>query len=94
MTKVGQSFFRHVEGLVFGEDPRQGYVDAGVFYHPQLGFSFPIPTGFQLYNMPTQVVMIPEDQQAIVLMQLESKQTLNALGMHPKPTPPEGVQGR
>lgn len=74
MTKVGQSsFFRHVEGLVFGEDPRQGYVDAGVFYHPQLGFSFPIPTGFQLYNMPTQVVMVPEDQQAIVLMQLETK---------------------
>lgn len=74
MTKVGQaSLFRHVDGIVFGEDPRQGYVDAGVFYHPQLGFSFPIPTGFQLYNMPTQVVMVPEDQQAVIVMQLETK---------------------
>lgn len=69
--KVGrESLFRHVEGLVYGEDPRQGYVEAGTFHHPGLAFRFPVPGGFQVINQPTQVVMVPESQQAFIVMQI------------------------
>lgn len=72
--RVGQeSLFRHVDGLVFGEDPRQGFVEAGTFYHPGLQFRFPVPGGFQLYNQPTRVVMVTENQQALMLMEINQE---------------------
>jgi len=36
-------YLRQIDGIVFGEDPRQGYVEGNVFYHPQLRFQFPVP---------------------------------------------------
>jgi len=74
MDKVGRaSLFRHVNGLVFGEDPRQGFVENNVFYHPGMAFSFPVPTSFDVINQPTRVVMVPEDQQALILFEIDSE---------------------
>ena len=36
-------YLQRLEGLVFGDDPRQGYLDQSVFYHPQLKFQIPVP---------------------------------------------------
>ena len=47
-----------IEGLVLGEDPRQGFVENDVFYHPDSRFRFPVPRGFKIINQPTQVVMV------------------------------------
>ncbi len=33
------TYLRMIDGIVFGEDPRQGYVENGVFYHPELKFN-------------------------------------------------------
>lgn len=72
--KVGrESYLRFVEGLVFGEDPRQGYVEAGTFHHPGLAFRFPIPGTFQVINQPTEVLMVPDSQQAFILMQINQE---------------------
>jgi len=69
--KVNQdSYLRLVDGLVYGEDPRQGYVDQDVFYHPEMKFLFPVPKGWHLQNSPTQVVMVPEDKSALLLFTL------------------------
>lgn len=74
MNKIGQaSLFRHVQGLVYGEDPRQGFVENGMFHHPQMKFSFPVPRGFQTINQPTRVVMVPDNQEAILYMEVDSK---------------------
>ncbi len=73
-NKVGRySLFRHVDGMVFGEDPRQGFVRDNTFYHPGMAFRFPVPGGFQVINQPTQVVMVPESQQAIIVMQINQQ---------------------
>ncbi|MGE5304606.1 MAG: M48 family metalloprotease [Alphaproteobacteria bacterium] len=55
-----------IDGLVLGEDPRQGFVEGNVFYHPELGFSFPVPRGFKLVNQPGQVVMVDGQKRAIL----------------------------
>lgn len=69
--KVNQdSYLRLLDGLIYGEDPRQGYVDRNVFYHPELKFQFTYPQGWILENSPTQVVMVPEDKSALVLFTL------------------------
>ena len=60
----------HIDGIVLGDDPRQGYTENGVFYHPTLRFQFPVPNGFQLINQPSQVAMFNQDQTAIMIFSL------------------------
>jgi len=60
-------YLRMIDGLVYGEDPRQGYVEENVFYHPELKFSFPVPAGWQHQNSPTQFQMASEDGKAVVI---------------------------
>ncbi|MCJ7595589.1 MAG: M48 family metalloprotease, partial [Desulfobacterales bacterium] len=47
-----EEYLRLMDGLVFGEDPRQGYVEEGVFYHPELRFQFPVPQDWKLNDTP------------------------------------------
>ncbi|TGE28006.1 M48 family metalloprotease [Hymenobacter metallicola] len=50
-------YLRSIEGLPYGEDPRQGFVEGGVFYHPDLKFRFPVPSGWKTQNSPSQFQM-------------------------------------
>jgi predicted Zn-dependent protease len=61
-------YLRSVNGILFGEDPRQGYVEGNVFYHPALRFKFTVPAGWQVENTPAQIQIAPEDGSAAILM--------------------------
>jgi predicted Zn-dependent protease len=56
-----------VNGLVYGDNPKDGYVKNGVFYHPVMKFKFPVPAGWGITNKPDQVNMSPEDQKAMII---------------------------
>jgi predicted Zn-dependent protease len=43
-------YLAHVDGLIFGEDPSEGFVRGRRFLHPKLGFTFSAPEGFVLEN--------------------------------------------
>jgi predicted Zn-dependent protease len=43
-------FFNSINGLTYGDDPRQGVVDGRKFVHPDLGVGFEAPNGFYLVN--------------------------------------------
>jgi predicted Zn-dependent protease len=66
-----------LEGLVYGEDPSEGFVRGRRFLHPKLGFTFTAPEGFTLDNtaravfgvkdsgaqaLRLDVVMVPAEQ--------------------------------
>ncbi|KPK30413.1 MAG: hypothetical protein AMK69_03245 [Nitrospira bacterium SG8_3] len=71
--KVGRNeYLSHIDGLVFGEDPRQGYVDEGMFYHPQLRFQFPVPRDWKVNNTPSQVQMAPKQGGTAILLSVTS----------------------
>lgn len=72
------SYLRMIDGLVYGEDPRQGYVENDNFYHPELKFQFPVPQGWQLANSPQQVQMAPKDGKALMIMNVAQEKTLDA----------------
>ncbi len=72
------SYLKMIDGMVYGEDPRQGYAENGVFYHPQLLFQFPVPSGWRVNNMPSQVQMSPEDGAAVLTMDLAEGTDLRA----------------
>ena len=65
-------YLRRIDGLVYGEDPRQGYVEQGVFYHPVLRFQFPIPSKWKLENTRSFVRMVNEGKDAAILFNLSS----------------------
>ena len=72
------SYLQLIDGIVYGEDPRQGYVEGNVFYHPELKFKFSRPEGWKLENAPTQVSMTPADGKALMIFSLASQKTLQA----------------
>jgi predicted Zn-dependent protease len=77
--EVGRdSYLRMIDGLMYGEDPRQGFVENGNFYHPELKFQYPIPSGWQTVNTPQQVQMAPEDGKAVMMLQLGKGASLEA----------------
>jgi predicted Zn-dependent protease len=55
-------YLKHIDGLVYGEDPRQGYVDEGIFYHPDMKFQFPVPANWKVTNTTSQVLMVNENK--------------------------------
>ena len=59
-------YLNGIDSLVLGEDPRQGFVEANVFYHPALRFRFPVPRGFKVINQPTQVMMVESQNRAVL----------------------------
>lgn len=59
-------YLDHTEGLVFGDDPRQGYFANGWFLHPELRFQFMLPDGWQGVNQASRVVLVEPNGQAQV----------------------------
>lgn len=59
-------YLGHLEGLVFGADPRQGYFDTGWFLHPELRFRFMLPEGWHGVNQASRVVVVEPNGQAQV----------------------------
>ncbi|HZV71702.1 MAG TPA: M48 family metalloprotease [Saprospiraceae bacterium] len=72
------SYLKMVDGIIFGEDPRQGFVENGIFYHPELKFQFPVPNNWQLQNSPAQVQMAPSNGKALMIFTLSQGSSLQA----------------
>jgi len=49
-----------LDGLVYGEDPSEGFARGRHFLHPKLGFSFVAPPGFTLDNTAQAVLGLKE----------------------------------
>lgn len=83
------TYLSMINGMIYGEDPRQGYVEGNTFYHPVLKFKFSLPTAWQLENSPIQVSMAPKDGKAMILFTLSqqksadeaAKSAINEMGL-------------
>jgi predicted Zn-dependent protease len=71
-------YLNAIEGLVLGEDPRQGFVEGNVFYHLDLRLRFPVPRGFKVINQPTQVVMVEGQNRAVLGFSSAREKSLEA----------------
>ena len=71
------NYMQMIDGIIYGEDPRQGYVEGNTFYHPEMKFWFSYPAGWQFENLPTQVNMAPSDGKALIVFTLAPGSTLD-----------------
>jgi predicted Zn-dependent protease len=61
-------YLRRIDGIEFGEDPREGFFEQSVFYHPEMRFQFAFPRGWKTSNQKQAVgATSPNDDAAIVI---------------------------
>ena len=77
-TPADSRYLSAIESLVLGEDPRQGFVEGNVFYHPESRFRFPVPRGFKVINQPAQVVMVENQNRAVLGFTSTGEKSLEA----------------
>ena len=54
-------YLTNLDGIVFGEDPSEGFVRGRKFLHPKLGFTFTAPEGFVLDNTAQAVFGVKDN---------------------------------
>jgi predicted Zn-dependent protease len=59
-------YLLRLDGLVYGEDPSDGYVRGRRFVHPKLGFTFSAPEGFALANTAQAVYGVKDNGQQML----------------------------
>lgn len=57
-------FLSHIDGIVFGDDPEQGYFEGTRFLHPGLKLRFDVPAGWQTANQASAVIAVEPKGQA------------------------------
>jgi predicted Zn-dependent protease len=63
-------YLRRIDGLVFGENPRNGYFEGDRFYHPDMAFQLDFPRGWQHQNSAAAVLAAPQQGDAIIQLTL------------------------
>ena len=66
-----EPYIQTIDNIVYGDDPRQGYVEANVFYQPELRFALTYPQGWKIQNTPSQVTLASADGQAAFVLEAE-----------------------
>jgi len=63
-------YLQMIDGLVFGENPRNGFFRGSTFLHPDLQFQLDFPPAWRTQNMTRQVVALSPDEDAIIQLTL------------------------
>jgi predicted Zn-dependent protease len=70
-ARLGRAeYLGQIDGLVYGENPRQGFFRESVFYHPELRFQMNMPDEWQTANLPRAVVAASPQQNAVIQLTL------------------------
>ncbi len=73
------AFMRAIDGMIFGEDPRQGYFQQTTFLHPALRFRLDFPSGWKTQNSAQAVAGVSSAQDAIIVLSAGSGSPQQAL---------------
>ncbi len=69
------SYLQRLDGMVFGENPREGYFQGNAFVHPDLRFRIEFPDGWETANQKDAVTAAEPDGKAMVQVSLSDKGT-------------------
>src|SRR5437667_9283344 len=72
------TYLRRLDGLVFGNNPREGYFKENQFFHPDLRFRVTFPDGWTTNNGKQAVVAVSPQQDAMVEVSVAKEPTADA----------------
>jgi predicted Zn-dependent protease len=77
--EVGRDrYFRRINGMIFGENPRHGYFKGSLFLHPDLEFSIEFPDGWPTQNMTQAVAAVSPESDALIQLTLAEESSPRA----------------
>jgi predicted Zn-dependent protease len=65
-----RAYLQRIDGMVFGENPREGFFQGAGFFHPDLRFQLRFPAGWKGQNQKQAVGAISPQEDAIVVLTL------------------------
>jgi predicted Zn-dependent protease len=68
-----ESYFNRLAGMIFADDPRQGYTVGHTYYHPELAFKIDFPDEWQIINQRQAVGALSPNRDAAVVLTLSDK---------------------
>lgn len=72
------AYLRRLEGLVYGDDPREGYFKGSVFLHPALRFRLTFPAGWTASNGRQSVTAVSPQKDAALELAVATEGTADA----------------
>lgn len=71
-----EPYLRRIDGIVFGENPREGFFRENLFVHPDLRFQVAFPAGWAARNMKREVAAISPRRDAAIALALSPEASL------------------
>jgi predicted Zn-dependent protease len=68
-----EGYLQQIDGMVFGDDPREGFFRGSTFFHPGLAFHVDFPSGWKTLNQKQQVLGVSPQQDAVAAVTLASQ---------------------
>lgn len=66
----GESYLARLNGLVYGQNPREGYFRGSLFLHPELRFQLDFPEGWKTLNQRQAVLGASPEEDALIQVTL------------------------
>jgi predicted Zn-dependent protease len=77
--RVGRDeFVQRLDGIIFGENPREGFFRDNVFLHPELAFRLDFPSGWRTQNTKSAVMGMSGEQDTAVQLDLAPQGSASA----------------
>lgn len=65
-----EGYLRRIDGMVFGDNPREGFFKGTAFHHPDLAFRIAFPSGWKGNNQKQAVGAVSPNEDAMIVLQL------------------------
>ena len=77
-TIAREAYQRQLDGLVYGQDPRQGFFRNNELIHPELRFRMKFPDGWRAVNQRQQVLALSPQEDALEVLTFSEAQSAEA----------------
>lgn len=66
-TRKSEAYLRQIDGMVYGDSRRQGFVRGQSFLHPEMRFAFKVPKPFRIVNASRSVTAVGPNSSRLVM---------------------------
>ena len=66
-----EPYFNSIDGLIFGDSPKEGITRGNSFYHRDLGFALNLPKGWNVTNQPDRLIVAAPEGKALIQLTAE-----------------------
>ncbi len=72
-----KKYLMHINGILFGKDKRNGYVDGHQYYHPNMRFTFKFPKGWKLIDTRKYILITNKKNKNVQILITLSRKSLD-----------------